>query len=100
MSDDYHLEYFAHIQNYGDTAWVSQGDTVGTALSGARIEGIAIRVVGKDASEYNVYYSAHLQGSGDTAEFKNGDFCGTRGEYRRLEAIFVKDSNMNIVNFL
>jgi uncharacterized protein YjdB len=90
VSDDFYLEYFAHVQEIGDTAWVSQGDFVGTRGQGKRLEGFAIRVAGKDAREYNVYYSAHVQDVGDTVEYKNGDFCGTRGEAKRVEAIFIR----------
>jgi uncharacterized protein YjdB len=90
FSDDFHLEYMAHVQDVGDTAWVSQGQFVGTTGQGKRLEGFAIRVVGKEASEYTVYYAAHVQDVGDTTLYQNGQFCGTRGESKRVEAIFVK----------
>ena len=90
ISDDFHLEYFAHLQDIGDTDYVSQGTFVGTRGESRRLEGFAIRVAGKDAHEYDVFYSAHLQDDGDTAEFKNDEFCGTRFLSKRVEAIFVR----------
>ena len=95
------LEYMAHIQDKGDTAWVTEG----TLLRGKpedyklaigpfkidarppqRVEGVAFRLTGPNANQYDIWYRGHLQSRGDTDWFKNGEFCGTRGESRRLEA--------------
>jgi peptidoglycan hydrolase-like protein with peptidoglycan-binding domain len=84
------VRYMAHLQNTGDTAWVSMGSFVGTRGQSRRLEGFAIELTGSAAGNYNVFYLAHLQNTGDTALFSNGQFCGTRGQSRRVEGILVR----------
>jgi uncharacterized protein YjdB len=80
----------AHLEQIGDLPWVSEGQFVGTRGQSRRLEGFAIKLTGKHASEFTVKYMAHLQGTGDTRWFSDGEFCGTRGESRRVEGICVK----------
>jgi len=83
------MEYMAHLENIGDTAWTSAGTFVGTRGQSRRLEGLAIRLTGPEASHYDVTYMAHLEGTGDTIWAKNGAFLGSRGESRRLEGLSV-----------
>lgn len=83
------LEYMAHLQGIGDTAFTAEGNFVGTRGQSRRLEGFAIRLTGARASEFQVFYMAHLQNTGDTAVVSDGQFCGTRGQSRRLEGMRV-----------
>ena len=83
------IEYMCHVQDSGDTAWMSGGSFCGTRGQSKRIEGIALRLTGPNANQYNVSYSCHLQDLGDRGPVMNGAFCGTRGQSRRLEAMLV-----------
>jgi hypothetical protein len=87
--DGLSLQYMAHLEGKGDTAWLDTPKLCGTRGEKRRLEGFAIRLTGANAGKYDVHYQAHLQGKGDTAESVNGAYCGTRGEKRRLEAIKV-----------
>lgn len=84
------LEYMAHVEQQGDTPWVSGGSFVGTRGRGRRIEGFAIRLTGPAATNFNVEYMAHVQDIGDTPIVQNGEFCGTRGQSRRVEGMLVR----------
>jgi len=83
------MEYMAHLQGIGDTAFTTAGTFVGTRGQSRRLEGFAIRLTGSRANEFQVFYMAHLQNSGDTAVVSDGQFCGTRGQSRRLEGMRV-----------
>ena len=84
------LRYMAHLENIGDTAFVTDGQFVGTRGQSRRLEGFAIELTGPNANNFNVFYMAHLQDSGDTSVHQNGQFCGTRGQSRRVEGILVR----------
>jgi uncharacterized protein YjdB len=84
------MQYMAHLQDSGDTQWVSEGQLVGTRGQSRRLEGFAIRLVGRSAPRYTVRYMAHLQDIGDTEFCRDSQFCGTRGQSRRLEGMLVR----------
>ncbi len=84
------LEYMAHLQDIGDTAWVSQGQFIGTRGEARRLEGFAIRLTGPNAEHYDVTYMCHIQNVGDSPTYANGAFCGTRGQSLRAEGLSVK----------
>jgi Clostridial hydrophobic W len=84
------IQYMAHLQDTGDTQWVSEGQFVGTRGQSRRLEGFAIRLVGPAAPRYIVLYMAHLQDMGDTGFYQDSQFCGTRGQSRRLEGMLVR----------
>lgn len=84
------LQYFAHVQNIGDTQPASDGQFVGTRGRGLRLEGFGIHLTGPLASSYYVEYQAHVQSIGDTFFSQNGAFCGTRGQGLRVEGIRVR----------
>jgi len=81
------LEYMAHIQSLGDTAWTS--GFVGTKDQSKHLEGFAIRIKGPNPAGFSVRYRAHIQTQGDTGWYENGNFCGTKGQKRRIEAMYV-----------
>jgi hypothetical protein len=83
------MKYMAHLQDIGDTAFVNEGQFVGTRGQSRRLEGFAIELTGPLAATHTVMYMAHLEGSGDTGFFRDGQFCGTRGQSRRVEGILV-----------
>ncbi len=83
------LEYMCHLQDSGDTPWMTGGAFCGTRGQSRRLEGFAIRLTGHGAANYDIYYACHLQDLGDTGPVANGAFCGTRGQSRRLEALEV-----------
>jgi uncharacterized protein YjdB len=86
---DFSIRYYAHLQNLGDTAVLTEGQFVGTRWNSLRLEGFAIWLTGPFAYQYNIFYQCHLQNFGDSGIYQNGGFCGTRGQSRRVEAIKV-----------
>jgi hypothetical protein len=84
------MHYMAHVQGIGDTAWVTNGQFVGTRGQGRRIEGFAIKLTGSQAASYTVEYMANVQNTGDTQFFKDGGFCGTRGKGLAIQSMRVR----------
>ncbi|MEO1760640.1 MAG: hypothetical protein AAFR83_01390 [Cyanobacteria bacterium J06629_18] len=83
------LQYMAHIQNWGDTNYISQPQWCGTRNQSLRLEGFRIRLA-PGSDHVNLRYKAHLQNIGDTSWHFLGEFIGTRGEKRRLEAFAIE----------
>lgn len=83
------LQYMAHVESVGDTAWIEEGDLAGFRGKAKRIEGFAARLTGVDADKYNVLYTAHIQNVGDTPTGSNGQYCGTRGKGLRVEGLTI-----------
>ncbi|NJK68563.1 MAG: hypothetical protein HC789_15760 [Microcoleus sp. CSU_2_2] len=83
------LQYMAHVEGVGDTAWISEGELVGFRGKAKRIEGFAVRLMGSEADKYDVFYTAHIQNVGDTPVTANGQYCGTRGKGLRVEGVTV-----------
>ena len=83
------LQYMAHVEGVGDTAWISEGDLAGFRGKAKRIEGFAARLTGESADKYDVFYTAHIQNVGDTPVTSNGQYCGTRGKGLRVEGMTV-----------
>jgi uncharacterized protein YjdB len=90
IKDFLSMQYMAHLEDIGDTKWLSEGQFCGTRGKSRRLEGFAIKLTGKYSSKFTVQYMAHLQDIGDTDWFSDGQFCGTRGQSRRLEGLCVK----------
>jgi hypothetical protein len=84
------LEYLAHLQNQGDTAYKSAPDFIGTRGESRRLEGFAMKLTGDRAKYYKVVYKAFLSGVGEVGPADENGFCGTRGQGRALTAIQVK----------
>ncbi len=83
------LQYMAHLQNLGDTNYVSQPQWCGTRNQRRRLEGFRFRLAPGSAN-VNLRYKAHLQDIGDTSWHFLGEYVGTRGEDRRLEAFAIE----------
>ena len=83
------IQYYAHLQDVGDTGWYDAPSFVGTRGQGRRLEGFAIRLLGSLAATYDVWYMCHVQDVGDMGPFKNGDYCGTRNRSKRVEGMTV-----------
>jgi uncharacterized protein YjdB len=83
------LQYMAHVEGVGDTAWISEGELAGFRGKAKRIEGFAARLTGSQADKYDVFYTAHIQNVGDTPVTANGQYCGTRGKGLRVEGMTV-----------
>ena len=83
------LEYMCHVQDVGDSAWLTAGALCGTRGQSRRVEGFAMRLAGPDAAAWTVQYQCHVQGSGDSAVMADGQYCGTRGQSLRVEAMLV-----------
>mmetsp|Transcript_104170 Transcript_104170/g.127275 ORF Transcript_104170/g.127275 Transcript_104170/m.127275 type:complete len:310 (-) Transcript_104170:100-1029(-) len=87
------LQYMGHLAYFADTKWVTIGNNIGERnrkgpLDG--LQGVAIKLTGKDANKYDIGYNLYLRGKGETGFYKNGQFCGTRGESRPMEQINIK----------
>jgi hypothetical protein len=83
------IRYMAHVQNLGDTPWVTEGEYIGSRGQGNKLEGFAIELTGPEAQRYKVCYMAHIERVGDTEVFSDGEFCGRRGKALRVEGIKV-----------
>ena len=83
------LQYMAHVEGVGDTAWISEGELAGFRGQAKRIEGFAARLTGPQADKYDVFYTAHIQNVGDTPVTANGQYCGTRGKGLRVEGVTI-----------
>ncbi|MEG4345421.1 hypothetical protein QUB70_19420 [Microcoleus sp. A003_D6] len=83
------LQYMAHVEGVGDTAWIESGELAGFRGKAKRIEGFAVRLTGPEADKYDVFYTAHIQNVGDTPVTANGQYCGTRGKGLRVEGVTV-----------
>ena len=82
-------EALAHVQERGDTPWLSQLSECGAAGTGRRIEGFAVRL-NPPVEGVLLHYKAHVAVRGDTRWVEQGEFCGTRGENLRIEAIWIE----------
>ena len=83
------MEYMVHMQNFGDSSWVSSGKFVGTRGQSRRLEGIAIRLRGDCAKRFNIWYQCHIEDFGNLPWARDGEFCGTRDQSRRLESLYL-----------
>ena len=82
-------EALAHVQERGDTPWLSQLSECGAAGTGRRIEGFALRL-NPPVEGVLLHYKAHVAVRGDSRWVEQGEFCGTRGENLRIEAIWIE----------
>lgn len=87
---DLSLQYYCHLQDIGDTDWLSEGRECGTRNQGRRLEEFGIQLTRPNARYYNVFYDCHVQKYGDVGWRSNGEPCGVRGKKKRIEAIRVK----------
>lgn len=91
------LSYMVHRQTYGDTDWLTAGESAGTVGEGKRLEGIKIKVNGVD--NLGITYRTHVQSYGWQEWKSDEELSGTEGESKRLEAIQIKLTGENAKNY-
>lgn len=86
------LTYSTHVQNIGNTAWVSGGNVIGTTGQSLRVEGININLNQDSAHALSgtIMYRTHVQDIGWTDWKTLGQYSGTSGRAKRVEAIEIK----------
>ena len=85
-SENQHISYSVHTENYGWLDWKKDGQSAG--IRGLKTEAIKIKLEGMD--EYNVSYRVHVQDLGWTGWVSNGEEAGTTGQNKKIEAVEVK----------
>ena len=83
------IKYMCHIEDIGDSWWMSGGNDCGTRGESRRLEGFAIKLEGNNANNYNIIYRCHIQDSGDSGFYYDGEYCGTKGQSKRIESIWI-----------
>lgn len=86
------LTYSTHVQNIGNTSWVSGGNVTGTTGRSLRVEGININLNQDSAHALSgtIMYRTHVQDIGWTDWKTLGQYSGTSGRAKRVEAIEIK----------
>jgi uncharacterized protein YjdB len=88
--DNVQILYRCHIQDFGETEWLQEGEDCGTRGHKKRLEAFAVRLTGAGAKNYRLSYQCHLQDQGDTGFFASPQYCGSTAQGRRLEALLIK----------
>jgi len=91
---DIGVEYWGHVENYGDKSYVNGPAPMGTRGLGLRVEGFSFRLTGDVPAGANIVYRAHVENEGWMTPVKNGTFAGTRGEGQRIESIEISLENL------
>jgi len=88
------VEYYTHVQGYGDQTAVTNGDISGTIGESKRLEAISISLTGLDETdtESGIQYMTQIQDVGWEDEWSaaDGGMSGTSGKSKRLEAIRIR----------
>ena len=86
------VNYFVHVQSYGNQKTVSDGAVAGTFSEAKRLEAISIKLDTKKLGvSGGITYRTHVQSYGWSKGWSsNGKASGTSGEAKRLEAIEIK----------
>lgn len=87
------LIYASHVEKYGDTPFVNEGEISGTIGRSLRMENVKIdisSILRQTNMEGNVLYSTHIQNEGWLSWTGNNTINGTSGRGLRLEAIKIK----------
>ena len=82
------LQYQVHVQNYGWTTFVQNGEAVGTTGKSLRLEAVLINFF--DGSKNMIQYRGHVQNIGWQDWQRSGGIAGTVGQNLRLEAIQIQ----------
>ena len=88
LKEGSYLNYFGHVQTYGDLTYVSDGDDFGTTGESKRLEALSI-FKGSAIQDFDgdIVYRAHVQTYGTQDWKSSGERMGTTGEGKRIEAI-------------
>ncbi len=83
-----YLNYFGHVQTYGDLPYVSDGEEFGTTGEAKRLEALSMwKGSAIQDFEGDIVYRAHVQSYGTQDWKTSGEEIGTKGEGKRIEAI-------------
>ncbi|MCE5323972.1 C39 family peptidase [bacterium] len=77
-----HIQYSAHVQDYGWQSWVMDGAECGIPYQAKRMEGLCIY-----SPNTTVSYRAHVENFGWQNWVSNGALAGTTGLSKRIEAV-------------
>lgn len=83
------VNYYTHVQTYGNQNWVSDSAISGTYGESKRLEAISIKL-GNTGYEGGIQYKTHVQTYGWQDWVSDGEPSGTEGEAKRLEAIQIE----------
>ena len=86
------LSYSTHIQDIGNTAYVSSGNTSGTTSKGLRMEGLRIKLKDFDGDN-GIIYRAHVSNVGWQNWVSSDQMAGTEGRSLAIEAVQIKLSS-------
>ena len=88
LKEGTYLNYFGHVQTYGDLTYVSDGEDFGTTGESKRLEALSI-FKGSAIQDFDgdIVYRAHVQTYGTQDWKTGGERMGTTGEGKRIEAI-------------
>ena len=88
LKEGTYLNYFGHVQTYGDLTYVSDGEAFGTTGESKRLEALSI-FKGSAIQDFDgdIVYRAHVQTYGTQDWKSSGERMGTTGEGKRIEAI-------------
>lgn len=86
------LSYSTHIQDIGNTAYVSGGNTSGTTSKGLRMEGLRIKLKDFDGNN-GISYRAHVSNIGWQNWVSSDQMAGTEGRSLAIEAVQIKLSS-------
>ena len=87
------VSYRTHIQDIGDSYYVSDGVISGTTGKALRIENVRIdisKLISQSGYNGNISYSSHIQDRGWLDYVKNNCISGTYGKALQLEAVKVE----------
>lgn len=86
------IEYQGHIEGYGWTNWVEEGNYCGTTGESKRLEAIRIRIKNNNLK---IEAMAHIEYDGwvDYGVIDENTIIGTTGESKRLECLKLKISD-------
>lgn len=82
------LQYQVHVQNYGWSALVGNGEPAGTTGKSLRLEAVLINFF--DGAKNMIQYRGHVQNIGWQDWRRSGEIVGTVGQNLRLEAIQIQ----------
>jgi Clostridial hydrophobic W len=84
----YSVTYQTHIQNFGWSKWVSDGEISGNLSVGSSLEAIRIKTGERISSEIGISYQVYIQHEGwQNPERTNGQVAGSPGRSLKIEGI-------------
>ena len=84
------INYFTHVQSYGNQSYVNDGSVAGTFGEGLRLEGLTMNMVNPNGISGSIRYCTHVQNIGWQDWVNNGSMSGTSGQSLRLEAMKIE----------